>query len=671
LRLLTVLLTAVVGAAVAGPSGETRLDVGSTAWRRCVRGARSGSLARDAVVVLPGADRSHPRRVTVQTSPGAATALAVAVDDGEPTRVALAGGTTASVDVPPAAYPGLRLVLRSEEAGGVAPTLRSVILGPAPRAPWIPWLAAAGAASATVVGLRLGVAGAAGFGLFCAGLLALASLSIPDWLVLPSSWRALALPVLLLGVGATGLVAAAGRRAATRWLVLATAFVLGSWLRLFFLPAPGSWDTEYWRAWTHRAVDSGLGLVYGPPEALPDGHFLAQLSGREERWEVVERGRSYPVDYPPLAMALWAGCQRLVARAAPGLEAREADYVAVKIGAVVGDALATLVLALAAGSRGRGLALAAAYWMLPMSWLSSAALGYLDGAVAPLVALALLAAGAGRPASAGALLAAGALVKPTALIVAPAVVVALLRSGGPAPRAGARLLAPAALAALSVAAVVSLPFLQAGTLATALVHCYRILPQGQLSGGFPNLWWLVGHALNVASGTASLAGPVDHAAVGLLSVPAQPVGTLLFALAAVPILRAQARGPRGAALAGAGLLAAYGLLAVGVHENHVHPMFLLLLLTGLPSLRLTGVFAASSLVFVLGMLCQSGLGRFHCRFAFYKPFLGPVDALRMAPGFDLSLALAVLNLATVGAMLPAANAERGTLEDRPRREAPG
>lgn len=215
------------------------------------------------------------------------------------------------------------------------------------------------------------------------------------------------------------------------------------------------------------------------------------------------------------------------------------------------------------------------------------------------------------------------------------------------------------LSGSTVVALALAPFVLEGTLVTAFVHCYRILAQSQLSGGYPNLWWLVGHALNVANGrTASLLDQANHAGIELLSLPAQPLGFLLFALASVPLLRAQATGPCGAALTGAGLLAAYGLLAVGVHENHVHPMFLLLLLTGLPTLRLVAVLSASSLVFVLGMLCQSGVGRLYGRFAYYKPFLGAVDALRMAPGFDLSLALAALNLALFGYFVHAARVDR-------------
>jgi hypothetical protein len=296
-------------------------------------------------------------------------------------------------------------------------------------------------------------------------------------------------------------------------------------------------------------------------------------------------------------------------------------------------------------------------------------LGYLDGALAPFIALALLAAGRGQPVAAGALLALAALIKPTALIVAPALLLALLHPSGEG-NARRRLVA-ATLSGLGVVALALVPFALEGTLTTAFVHCYRILAQSQLSGGYPNLWWLVGHALNVAHDrTASLLDAADHARIELLPVPAQPLGFALFALAALKLLRSQPHGPRAAALAGAGLLAAYGLVAVGVHENHVHPMFLLLLLTGLPTPRLVAVFGASSLVFVLGMLCQSGVGRLHGRFAHYKPFLGGIDSLRMAPGFDLSLALAALNLLVFGYLVHASRVDRAAVAE-PASEASG
>src|SRR5262249_44406759 len=103
---------------------------------------------------------------------------------------------------------------------------------------------------------------------------------------------------------------------------------------------------------------------------------------------------------------------------------------------VAGDLLAVGILLWAfREQRERGAVLAALYWALPVSWLSSAALGYFDGASAPLALVALVAAGRGRASLSGLLLALAALVKSTALLVAPAVLVALLAARAPVRRA--------------------------------------------------------------------------------------------------------------------------------------------------------------------------------------------------------------------------------------------
>src|SRR6185436_13330730 len=178
-----------------------------------------------------------------------------------------------------------------------------------------------------------------------------------------------------------------------------------------------------------------------------------------------------------------------VSRGTSGLDPPEARNVAVKLPSVLGDVAAVAVLLWALGRR--GLKWAALYWAAPVSWLSSATLGYLDGAYAPLAAAALVAAGRGRSGWAGAWLAAACLVKPTAVVLAPAVAVALLPFG----------LGRAVLAGTGVVCVTLAPFAAAGTLGAAVVHVYRILFQGTLSGGFPNPWWILGYAVTVVRGS--------------------------------------------------------------------------------------------------------------------------------------------------------------------------
>jgi hypothetical protein len=203
-------------------------------------------------------------------------------------------------------------------------------------------------------------------------------------------------------------------------------------------------------------------------------------------------------------------------------------------------------------------------------------------------------------------------------------------------------------AGLTTAALALVPFVVAGTVQTAIVHVYRILFQGTLSGGFPNVWWLLGHALRVAHLGDPLAGPAGFAKLDLLPFPARPIGTLAFLAACVVVWRWQ-RAREGAApacLAGALLVLAYGVLAVGVHENHPHPLFLLLCATGLLTRRLRALAAGCALVYVANMLLLSGLGRFYGpRYAMLEPLAHAVASVRMALGFDLTLALAVVQVA--------------------------
>jgi hypothetical protein len=180
------------------------------------------------------------------------------------------------------------------------------------------------------------------------------------------------------------------------------------------------------------------------------------------------------------------------------------------------------------------------------------------------------------------------------------------------------------------------------------VHCAQLFFQERLSGGYPNPWWLLGHALTAgASGT--WLGPVAFAPLALLSFPARPVGTLLFALGALHVLRRQLAGPRAACLAGALLFLLYGMVGVGVHENHPHPLFLMLLAAGLPTRRLRRLALGAALVYVGDMLALSALGRYHgARYLWLLPWAQAAEGWRMAAGVDLTLPLTLLHAAVFG-----------------------
>jgi hypothetical protein len=87
------------------------------------------------------------------------------------------------------------------------------------------------------------------------------------------------------------------------------------------------------------------------------------------------------------------------------------------------------------------------------------------------------------------------------------------------------------------------------------------------------------------------------------------------------------------------------MLAVGVHENHPHPLMLLLFATGLASGRLQTIAWMTGGVYVANMLVLSGLGRFHgARYMELDAATRAIGGLRMALGVDLTLVLAAINL---------------------------
>jgi hypothetical protein len=104
-------------------------------------------------------------------------------------------------------------------------------------------------------------------------------------------------------------------------------------------------------------------------------------------------------------------------------------------------------------------------------------------------------------------------------------------------------------------------------------------------------------------------------------------------------------GLRPALLAAATLFFTYVMLATGVFENHVHPMFLLLLAGGLATRRCRFVAAGLAAVYVLDLLAMSGLGRFYTmRYVLLTSWTPWFDRLRMGLGFDATLAFAAVDL---------------------------
>lgn len=590
-------------------SPSFQIAPGETAFRRLVAGATpSGRVIERAVVSIPGVRRLGRAEARLEVDGGV---FRLGVDNGRAVEVRPSPDGVVVTDLPPTGSRGARLHLTP--LGREPPlVLRRVSVSGSPPALWPSVLAflatfATSAGIGSFRGNRLGIA----CGLAMAAFVVLAAAPHPAAAVLFSA------------------SVVVGFRSRFYWRAAShlAALVFGAWVRFYFLFSAGSWDTEYWKAWMTRAVASGVARVYGESDATPEGHFVPHLLGREKLFQMEYKGRDFVVDYPPLAMALWRWSWKAVVLTAPDLDRAEAENAAVKLPAVLGDVLSVLLLIYWFRSQPRrGLVLGALYWALPLSWLPSAVLGFLDSGYAPLAVLGLVAAARGQPAFAGALVALAALIKPQALLVAPAALAAL-DSG--------RL--RAVVSGLAVVAAALVPFVLAGTLEEAVTHVFRILFQQRLSAGFANGWWVVGHLAN----GGGLGARVEYGSLGALPFPAPLAGTALFVAAAAYVL---VRSARVAVLAGALLVFSYGILAVGVHENHPHSMFLAFAATGLYSRRLRVLVSILSTSYLLNMLSLSALGRFYgLRYMALEPLASSVSSLRMVFGFDLTLLLGVLN----------------------------
>ncbi len=585
------------------------IERGESAFRRLVAGATpSGRVLERAVVSIPGVRRTDRSEARLDVEGGA---FRLGIDNRIPVEVRPSPDGVVVTELPPTGSVGARLHLTP--LGGETPlVLRKVSVTGSEPALW-PSVLAFLATLATAIGSgrwrekRLGIAG--GLAMSAFALLAAGT------------------PIVAAAPLAASL--ALGFRARAYWAATAllAALVFGAWIRFYFLFSAGSWDTEYWKAWMTRAVDAGVARVYGESDATPQGQFVPHLLGREDLFQIEYKGRDFVVDYPPLAMALWRWSWKAVALAAPRLDRGEAENAAVKLPAVMGDVLSVLLLlCLFRSEPRRGLTLGALYWALPLSWLPSAVLGFLDAAYAPFAVLGLVAAARRHAAFAGALVALAALIKPQALLVAPAAFAALESGRTRAVAAG-----------LSVVAASLAQFVLAGTLEEAVTHVFRILFQQRLSAGFANLWWVVGHLAN----GGGLTERIEYAAIDSLPLHAPLVGTALFLAAVAYILF---RASRAAPLAGAALVFAYGTFAIGVHENHPHSMFLAFAATGLFSRRLRVLVSVLAASYVLNMLSLSALGRFYgLRYLTLEPLAASVASLRMGLGFDLTLPLGVLN----------------------------
>lgn len=418
------------------------------------------------------------------------------------------------------------------------------------------------------------------------------------------------------------------------WVGLA--FGAGLLLRLYFVSSHGSWDTEYWKAWASETANAGVTQAYGGPDSVPPGDFVPQLLAQKPRYEVSFKGREFPIDYPPLGLAAWGASWRFFTSKPRPYRGAEAENLAVKFPAVLGDLLAVIVLWWAFRGNPRvALILAALYWIFPVTWVSSAVLGFFDGFLPPFLLVSLLLVGV-SPFAAGASFAVTCLIKPTAAVVLPVIYLTAPR------KAWLRITIGGAL----VTVLVFLPYALAGTLQTALIHIARLFSQDRLSGGYANPWWLLGHAVSVMREKAEWADPIDYVRRDSIDWPLGLFGFITAGLVAAWILYRARRitRPRSALYVSALLLFVWGVLTIGVHDNHNHPLFLLLVATGLGTPFLRGFALSAATSTLLGSVCLHGLGRYYgTQWRAVLPLADSVARLRMAAGFDFTLVLGVVN----------------------------
>ena len=318
LTFAAVLAVGVVAAAAVRTSQDFSIDLGpgDAAWQRLVVGATpEGMVRRAATISLPGLRRKTPGQVLLRLGDHAVARLRIDEQSVQSVRTNRDGELVALL--PPAPFPGARITL-SPSPGALPLHVRRITVT-APSPPLVVSLLAFGlaAALAWTIARRRGWLLALASGLAASALLALAASSALFWVV--GSLPRVLVPLILFSAS---VVLVYAKRVDRRFYWTATgllaAVLLGGWVRFYFLPSAGSWDTEYWKAWMTRSVRLGVTRVYGDPDATPPGHFLAQLWGREELFRVPYQGRELAVDYPPLAMALWSGSLRAVRMLAPG-----------------------------------------------------------------------------------------------------------------------------------------------------------------------------------------------------------------------------------------------------------------------------------------------------------------------------------------------------------------
>ena len=147
---------------------------------------------------------------------------------------------------------------------------------------------------------------------------------------------------------------------------------------------------------------------------------------------------------------------------------------------------------------------------------------------------------------------------------------------------------------------------------------------------------------------------VPYVRIDAVPFPVRAAGVIAFAAAAFVIGRALAprAGSRPPSPRPAALFAAYGVLGVGVHVNHPHPLVLLFLAAGMAATAWRWPAWVFIHGYALNILLLEQLGRLAGpRYGALEKVGGLIERIRFGAGFDLTLALAAAHIAALGILL--------------------
>jgi hypothetical protein len=429
-------------------------------------------------------------------------------------------------------------------------------------------------------------------------------------------------------------------RPPTRFVLL---FALGLALRLCFLSAWGTFDTEVQKAWAARAATGGLAGIYGPDDRemvrvarAETGSAWGLLTATNlPRTRIEWENGTFIVDYPPGSLlVLWAA-GKLYHALRPDMPNRPLFNALVNLGPLLGSlAITALLYRSAAGPLGRTRSLA--FWLNPAVLLAAPVLGVQDPLLGALALAAVLSMMQARYVLATGLVVAAGLVKPQGALLLPTLLFLMAREAPP------RTWARAALAGLAAAAVILLPWWSTGYLLSALDGGRRTLVQTALSAQGLNLWWVAGWAIEWAQEGAWPLARIQFVEAFQQWAGWDPRGVARALLAAATIAnlvlmrRWPAADRRVVALSLILQVHAYAFFATSVHENHTFLAVVLapLLLGAWP--RAGALLTATSAFLFLNLFLVAGLGRRVTTLRF-------MEQVRMAAGLDLTVIAALLH----------------------------